>query len=339
MFDLRSVIVKKFQNGAKCGAIFRDLKHLGVKRGFVYYTIKRFVDTGSIENRPKPGRKRCVRTPRVIKVVRERIRRGCDRSARKMAAELNISRESVRRILRKDLDMKAFKKRKIHGLTEATKQKRKQRSKLLLSWHADSEIFFSDEKLFVLQAPHHTQNDRLWGVSISDIPKHKRNVPRYQNSSSVMVWGAISRKGKLPLVFIDKGVKINAKYYLEEVLQKRLIPAVQQMYGTEYYCFQQDGAPAHTANLVQKWCEENLTDYIPKNEWPPSSPDLNPLDFCIWGYMLQKLKKYKYHNLDDFKAVIIKLWDDIPMDVVRAACDVFAKRLKLVIRANGGTIE
>jgi hypothetical protein len=94
-----------------------------------------------------------------------------------------------------------------------------------------------------------------------------------------MVWGAISRKGRLPLVFINRGVKINAEYYKKEVLQRILLPEPQKLYGDEYYCFQQDGAPSHTANIVQRWCEDNLTDFIPKDEWPPSSPDLNPLDF------------------------------------------------------------
>jgi hypothetical protein len=95
-----------------------------------------------------------------------------------------------------------------------------------------------------------------------------------------MVWGAISRKGRLPLVFIDRGVKINTEYYKKEVLQRILLPEAQKFYGDKYYCFQQDGAP-HTANIVQRWFEDNLTDFIPKVEWPPSSPDLNPLDCSI----------------------------------------------------------
>jgi hypothetical protein len=39
-----------------------------------------------------------------------------------------------------------------------------------------------------------------------------------------MVWGAISRKGRLPLVFIDRGVKINAEYYKTDVLERILLP-------------------------------------------------------------------------------------------------------------------
>jgi hypothetical protein len=63
------------------------------------------------------------------------------------------------------------------------------------------------------------------------------------------VMGAISRKGHLPLVFIDRGVKTNAKYYKTEVLERILLLEAQK--GR-----------------------------------PPSLPDLNPLDFSIWGYML-----------------------------------------------------
>lgn len=210
---------------------------------------------------------------------------------------------------------------------------------MILSWHGGDEIIFSDEKLFILQSPHNIQNDRAWSVSFSDIPNNKKYVPRYQNASSVMVWGAISLRGPLPLVFIDKGVKINAKYYLEEVLQRNLLPELQKMYGDDYYCFQQDGAPAHTANVVQAWCERNLTDFIKKDEWPPSSPDLNPLDFCIWGYMLQKLNDYKYNNLEEFKTVIQRIWCEIPMNVVRAACEAFEKRLRRVVKARGDVIE
>jgi hypothetical protein len=98
------------------------------------------------------------------------------------------------------------------------------------------------------------------------------------------------RNFEFSLVVIDRGVKINAEYYKTEILQRILVPEAQKLYGDEYYCFQQDGAPSHTENMVQKWCEDNLTDFIPKGEWPPSSSDLNTLDFSIWGNMLGQLR-------------------------------------------------
>jgi hypothetical protein len=80
-----------------------------------------------------------------------------------------------------------------------------------------------------------------------------------------MVWGVITRKGRLSLVFIDRGFKINAEYYKTEVLEQILLPKAQKLYGDEYYSFQQ-GAPSHTLSIVHRLCEYNLTEFIPKDE-------------------------------------------------------------------------
>jgi hypothetical protein len=53
-----------------------------------------------------------------------------------------------------------------------------------------------------------------------------------------MVWSAIFKKERLPLVFIVIGVKINKEYYKEEVLEKHLLLAAQNLYEDDYFCFQ-----------------------------------------------------------------------------------------------------
>jgi len=58
------------------------------------------------------------------------------------------------------------------------------------------------------------------------------------------------------------------------------------------FVFQQDGAPAHTAHQTQDWLTASCTDFIAKDEWPPNSPDLNPLDYHVWGAMLQAFQKF-----------------------------------------------
>jgi hypothetical protein len=92
------------------------------------------------------------------------------------------------------------------------------------------------------------------------------------------------------------------------------------------------------ASTVQQWCDENLLDFIPKAEWPPSSPDLNPLDFSIWDYMLAQLKNFKYQTLPDCKEVILRIWA-IPDDVICAACNASEKRLRLVVKAKRQSIN
>lgn len=46
--------------------------------------------------------------------------------------------------------------------------------------------------------------------------------------------------------------------------------------------FPQDGVRPHIHHLTQKWCQDNFPSFIDKDHWPPNSPDLNALDYCIW---------------------------------------------------------
>lgn len=252
---------------------------------------------------------------------------------------MNITKSSMQRILKSDLGLKAYKKQRVHGLTEAQKKARVVKSRNLLAWHDGDEIIFSDEKMFLLQESHNQQNDRVYVKRLSDAPMDKLAVERYQNVSRVMVWGAISKKGKLPLLFIEKGVKIDTDYYIQNVLKEHLLPHATRLYGDQFYCFQQDSAPSHKAKRTQAWCEENLPDFIPALEWPSASPDLNPLDFFVWGYMLSKLGSTKGLKLEEFKQRLIKIWDEMDQNMVRAACNSFFKRLRATVKGKGERIE
>ena len=59
------------------------------------------------------------------------------------------------------------------------------------------------------------------------------------------------------------------------------------------FVFQQDGAPAYAEHQTQDWLAKNCADFISKDQWPPNSPDLNPLDYCVWGMMLAVYEKHR----------------------------------------------
>ncbi|QQP49876.1 Uncharacterized protein FKW44_010690, partial [Caligus rogercresseyi] len=54
------------------------------------------------------------------------------------------------------------------------------------------------------------------------------------------------------------------------------------------------------------FCKDNMAHFWPKNFWPPSSPDLNPLDLFWWGAIESKTNRTPHLNLDSLKATIIK---------------------------------
>lgn len=335
----RDLVLKLHLNGFKKSQILSKLHALDVNYKFIQRTIARYNDSGSVRIKKKVGRKKSVRTQKLIKTVRERFRRNPRQSGRKMARKLNVSNTTFRRLVKEDLGLKAYKRRRIHGLTEKNKMERVKRCKRLVQRHANSEILFTDEKLFVLQETYNPQNDRFYSATFQECPTSIKSVQRFQNHTSVMVWGAVSKKGRLPLLFIDKGVKINKEYYLESVLKDHMMKYIPELYENQEFVFQQDSAPSHGSKIVQTWLNANLPNFIRKEDWPATSPDLNVMDYFVWSYMEQNLGNVAGLHLDGFKQRLIKIWNEIPQEHIRAACESFPKRLRSCIVQKGERFE
>ena len=259
-----------------------------------------------------------------------------------MASVIKISRRSVQRIVRDHLGMKSFKMKKVHFLTDKIKGKRLVKSKGLLKRHAIhgmNNILFSDEKLFTIEEASNAQNDRIISSSAHSIPEELHYVARVQKPLSVLVWAGVSGIGRTSLVFVPPGAKINSISYRELILEPVLKDLSQSMFSGESFLFQQDGAPAHTSKLTQAWLKENIPDFITKEEWPPYSPDLNPMDYSIWSILETKACAKTHTNIESLKASLRREWDKIPQETLRAAVEAFPRRLNAVIQKKGGYIE
>ena len=168
------------------------IKLLKAPRSTVWKVVKRYQDLGTTSDWPRCGRPRTARTS----VIKERIRRNLKRSMRKMAKSLDMDEKSVRTIVKEDLKLSPFKMTNRQQLTDLQKQKRLDRSKILLNAMKDGtqagEIVFSDEKMFTVEAKFNSQNDRILAKSADSIPPSVKTVFRRQKPASVMVWAAIS---------------------------------------------------------------------------------------------------------------------------------------------------
>jgi len=58
----------------------------------------------------------------------------------------------------------------------------------------------------------------------------------------------------------------------------------------------------------------NCTDFIAKNQWPPNSPDVNPLDYHVCGAMLRVFDKLhsKPKTIPELKSTLQQIWGDLP---------------------------
>jgi len=117
----------------------------------------------------------------------------------------------------------------------------------------------------------------------------------------------VSKLEQTQLIFVDPAVKINGAYYCDVLLTQQLLPVMQEISG-DFFILQQDSAPAHRARDTIKLLERETPMFIAPNLWPSNSPDLNPVDYKIWGEMQQRVYQTKVHDLDELKQRLINVW-------------------------------
>lgn len=161
----RAAILHQHLSGKKISEIFHSLTQTGIGRKLVERTVNRYIDIGSVEDRPRSGRPRSKRSPKFLKALKNRIRRNPRRTQRKMAIQMNVSSTTMSRALKVDLGLKALKRGKQHLLTARQVKNRLARSRALIKRYAGEKwkrIFFTDEKIFTVEAKYNKQNDRVY---------------------------------------------------------------------------------------------------------------------------------------------------------------------------------
>ena len=153
-----------------------------------------------------------------------------------------------------------------------------------------------------------------------------------------MVWDGICATGKTPLIFVDEGVKINAEVYRREILESVVLPWSLQHFDGDWL-FQQDSAPAHRARTTVQWISDHFPGFITPREWPPYSPDLNPMDYSVWSILEARACAKPHKSLEALRRSLTEQWDKITVEEVRTIAQNFTKRLKLCIKAEGSHFE
>ena len=92
---------------------------------------------------------------------------------------------------------------------------------------------------------------------------------------------------------------------LLEMLKKHLY-VIRSLSCGKKFAIQQYGARCNTANSVVDYLNENVPDYIRKENWPPNSCDLNLLDYAIWYIMKKIIYKTikRYEDIEGLSAAI-----------------------------------
>lgn len=170
----------------------------------------------------------------------------------------------------------------VHFMSIARKQKHLEKTKKLLNWlkHADESKtmrLFSDEENSDADQKSHKRDDSWLGKD----PNEAARVMHTNFPSTVMVLVVVSCEGDvMPPFIFQRGLQMSASGYVK-VLEDTLKPWMDRVANRMLYVFRQDSAPAQKAQVRQNWLVSNASYWSP-DLWPPSSPDLSPLDYEVW---------------------------------------------------------
>jgi len=131
-------------------------------------------------------------------------------------------------------------------------------------------VWFSDEKIFMVQPPINTQNDRMYAAARKKLSVAScRLVKGYKHfSESVMSSVAISKASKTSVHFVEKRTKVDASYYRQTLLQQGFLPEICQKCGY-HFVFQQNGTPSHQAKLTVEFLQCTVPNFTEPYVCPP----------------------------------------------------------------------
>jgi hypothetical protein len=119
-------------------------------------------------------------------------------------------------------------------------------------------------------------------------------------------------------------------------------PDTIQVAHENTFRFMQDNAPCHKASCILKFLAKNQ---VPVMEWPPQSPDLNPIE-NLWVQLKihchQRFTELFNHPSKSLEAryhyggVLQEIWYTQGMELVERLIESRPRRCAAVITANGG---
>ena len=270
----RAELVQLHLQGESIDAIVQRTGHA---RTTVLRWVRRFAVDGLLLDRPRSGRPLSVMTPTVVGRIRQlaKAKRGRrSRSTRQIAAVLSsrgtlISRTSMCQALHSK-GVKPYVQPQVlcSGMVTSSDDCASRLSRRNVI--GDAVCLLMRRHLCVILAP-------IVATTSSGLM-----TPAPSNPSCVLPTlspstpsGAFSASGKSPLFFFSEN--LTAPLYVS-ILESTVLPAARDWFSSGHWAYLQDSDPKHTAKLTQDWLRDNVPEYITREQWPPRSPDLNPIE-------------------------------------------------------------
>lgn len=220
--------------------------------------------------------------------------------------------------------------RKLPLLTDVAIEKRLRfaRDYSRMDWN---RVLWSDEMSIRLgpQGQHWVQRP------IGEAFTREYSVAVVKHPPKIHVWGCFSSQGVGRIHVFHEN--LDGPMY-KEILKKHLMASADMFWKSGVWHFQQDNDPKHTSKVVSEYLREKLfiEDYL--IEWPPYSPDLNPIE-NLWSDLKKRVETHHCKNVEELEEAVKKEWERTDKDYCKKLVDSMPTRISQVLEYNGGATK
>ena len=300
----------------------------------VYNFLKRYKCDGNTEKYSNCGRQRkfTERCDRKLRRLYKNNRQASAQQLMKLYNEGNSNSIGITTV-RKRLKEFGAKRRCLRKTVIIRKEyllKRRKWAKARLHWTVErdwKQFIYSDEcSIYVGKE---NKSVKVWRTD-AEKDKHYLNTSSRCRQVGCMFWGCITYNGTATLTPVAGN--INSEKYIS-ILEEYLKPVLASEFPDNDGVFMDDNAPCHRSGTTTEYLD-GLG--IKCSEWPPQSPDLNPIE-NTWKIVKEELHRtpMEIKNKQDLIREVTQIWQDISTDTVRSLYNTISRRLKAVLTMKG----
>jgi transposase len=293
--------------------------------------VDRFVSTGTVESPPRKPRPLTRKHKAASKCVRGISKANPNLTARQIAVKAEarghfVPVRTAQRMLSEDGGAKFLAVQKRLSLSDVQKCNRVSFCRELQSTDI-TNIFWSDEKWFTVNS----YTKKTWVFP----DKERKQVVQAAWPIKVLVWGAISTRGRCPLFFFDGNVNSETYCGVLDHYKKWLLSEIGR-HELPNCVLQQDNARPHVSKTSLTYANAQGIRLLPN--WPANSPDLNPIE-NMWSLMVPIVDGEEPKDMSDLKAAVSFAWGKVSQEYVHTLALSPWERANKCIAVDGAEIQ